>query len=500
MVVRKRVPARAAALRLLVVTALAAVGFGLWLGSGSVVAVSTPPPVPRAHCGPGSMPETSTQGRVPKADYDSGRAAKGYTCNTRQVAHQGASGGFKVLRYRDAHGNTCAFYDSTLLIGRDVAYDLTNGNGLGVVVLDMNDPAHPHKTANLITPTMLTPHESLLLNQRRGLLVAEMGTAATLPGVLAVYDVRTDCRHPKLLSQSLGGLTGHESGFTEDGRTFWISGTVDGLYAVDLTDPRHPQRIFEQHGVRYHGMRLSDDGRTLYAAYIGDPGPGGITGAGLRILDVSQVQERRTNPSVSVLATLRWNGASIPQVAEPFTRDGHRYLLEVDEFVDLFSFSGLTNVAEAPVGAARIINVDDPRHPWVVSDIRLKVHQPDQRTGPQRNDPGAAFPAQGYAAHYCSLPTRDDPKIAGCSMILSGLRLFDIRDVEHPKEIGYFNRPATRKSGLGGLTSVTLPDRLGGYAMSAPAWDRKRGQVWYSDANSGFYVVQLTNGIGSLLR
>ena len=63
------------------------------------------------------------------------------------------------------------------------------------------------------------------------------------------------------------------------------------------------------------------------------------------------------------MSSLTWSGGSIPQVAEPFTRDGHDYLLEVDEFVDLFSLHGLTDLQESPVGAARIINVDDPRHP-----------------------------------------------------------------------------------------------------------------------------------------
>ena len=76
-----------------------------------------PAAVPRADCGPGSRPETSIQGRVPLADYKSGRAERGYLCNTRQVAHQGSSGGFKTLRYTDRKGNTCAFYDSTLLVG-----------------------------------------------------------------------------------------------------------------------------------------------------------------------------------------------------------------------------------------------------------------------------------------------------------------------------------------------------------------------------------------------
>ena len=44
------------------------------------------------------------------------------------------------------------------------------------------------------------------------------------------------------------------------------------------------------------------------------------------------------------------------------------------------------------------------------------------------------------------------------------------------------------------------PEAQGGYAMSQPAWDVARGQVWFTDGNSGFYAVRLTNGVGRLLR
>jgi hypothetical protein len=195
---------------------------------------------------------------------------------------------------------------------------------------------------------------------------------------------------------------------------------------------------------------------------------------------------------VSTLSTLTWHGVSIPQVAEPFTRDGHQYVFEVDEFVDIFSAKALTDINHSPVGAARIIDVDDPRHPVIVSDIRLAVHQPDVHAGEQLKDPGAWFPAQGYAAHYCGLPTRDNPDIAGCSMILSGLRLFDIRDVNHPREVAYFNKPVVK------ATKPTV-FATGAYAMSQPAWDPANDSVWYTDTNSGFYVVKLTNGVEDLL-
>jgi hypothetical protein len=490
------VPSRnraASARRLTVVLALLLTLGAGWAAGGSFGATDPEPAaVPSADCGPGSLPETSIQGRVPKADYESGRAAEGYMCNTEEVSHQGSSGGFKTLRYTDAQGHTCAFYDSTLLIGRDVVSNLLSGDGQGVVVLDMTDPAHPVRTASLTSVAMLSPHESLLVNQERGLLAAELGTAATLPGVLDMYDVKTDCRHPRKLSTTFSSLFGHESGFSPDGRTWYASGAAAGFAAIDVSDPRHPQTLFQQLGVQYHGMRLSDDGRTLYAAHIGTPGPSGLTGGGLRILDVSQIQDRVPHPKVPTLSTITWHGVSIPQVAEPFTRDGHQYLFEVDEFVDLFSLTALTDMRHSPVGAARIIEVDDPRHPVIVSNVRLAVHEADAHAGEQWNDPGASFPAQGYAAHYCGVPTRDNPDIAGCSMILSGLRLFDIRDVEHPREVAYFNRPVVTQ------TKLTVFG-TGAYAMSQPAWDPANDSVWYTDTNSGFYVVRLTNGVEDLL-
>ncbi len=446
-----------------------------------------PQPVPEAACGPGSQPETTTlQGRVPKADFDSGRALRGYTCNTVQVGRHGTSGGFKALRYTDSQGHTCAYYDSTRLFGLDVVSNLLNGTGLGVVVLDMSNPAKPRKTANLITPAMLSPHESLLVNQERGLLVGVMGTLATAPGVLDVYDVRTDCRRPKLLSTTLSGRFGHESGFAPDGKTFWTAGVAGfNMTAVDLADPRRPRTLLTKTGFVAHGLRFSDDGNTMYVANMGVPSANSILDhASLQIYDVSQVQSRTENPKITKVGELSWPGIGIPQVAEPFHRDGRDYVLEVDEFTDWFGDSWTVDFRNRPVGGARIIDVTDPTLPTLVSDIRLEVHQKENRTAEVMSDPGASLPIGGYAAHYCSVPTRNAPNLAACSMLGSGLRVFDIRDVEHPVEVAYFN----------------MPSKGGAAAMSQPAWDPANGSIWYTDGSSGFHVVKLTNGVQQLLH
>jgi hypothetical protein len=482
---------------LLALVASAAVLIGA-IGVSGAQDDTKPHAVPRATCGPGDHPETDIQGRVPQSDYDSGRAAKGYTCNARQVSHHGSTGGFKVQRYVDAAGHVCAYYDSTLMFPKDVLLNAVTG--LGVLVLDMSDPRNPVQTDSLETPGMLTPHESVLLNSRRGILAAETGNATTYPAVLDLYDVKQDCRHPVLLSSAPTGLgsQGHESGFAPDGKTFYIAGNSGQTFqAMDISDPTNPTQVFFKQGVIWHGLRFSNDGRTMYVADDGQfGGTSGnvLTGQGLKIVDVSQIQDRVADPKIRTLSTLTWRYVSIPQAAEPFTRNGHHYLLETDEFAG-FNIGQMMDPSSAKVGAARIINVDHPRKPFVVSDLRLQVHQPANQRGDEQNDPGARIPVQGYAAHYCSVPTRRHPNLAGCSMILSGLRVFDIRDVQHPKEVAYFNQPATPTD-----PNPTNPLAIGGWAMSQPAWDPAHKSIWYTDGNAGFFDVRLTHGVGKLLR
>ena len=481
-------PARRSGVIRLALVAVAAVAAAAVLGAWPSASSTFPSALAAPKCGPGALKETAADGRVPSADYSSGRYKQGYRCNTSQVSHQGSTGGFKVERYVDAAGHVCAFYDSTLFFPKDTLMQAVTG--LGVVVLDMKNPAAPVKTAQLTSPAMLSPHESLLLNPKRGLLGAELGNPATNVSVLDLYDVRTDCRHPKMLSSTPTGGLGHESGFAPDGKTFYITGTAGNtLQAVDVTDPAKPKVLFTQYGVNYHGVRVSDDGNRLYVANIGNSTTN-IASGGLRILDVSQIQSRKANPKAPVLSALTWPEGSIPQAAEPFTRNGHQYLLQFDEFSNFVA--GGVNQTSATVGAARIIKIDDPKHPQVVSNIRLAVHQPEARAGEQQNDPGANSPVQGYAAHYCSVPTRTNPNLVACSMILSGLRIFDIRDVAHPKEVGYFNQPVAQGD------NPLVASSQGAFAMSQPAWDSSHDSVWYSDGNSGFYNVRLTNGLEKL--
>jgi len=416
-------------------------------------------------CDEGSRPE-KIQGKAPLADFESGRAAKGYFCNARQVSHFGSSGGYRVERYVDDAGNECAYWDSTLLWPHNAPEQ--GAEGPGVYVLDMNDPAKPVHTDTLRTPAMQSPHESVRLNHKRGLLVADMGYPTWNPGFLDVYSVKEDCRRPVLQSSVPIGVIGHEGGFAPDGKTFYVASLYGHtLVAVDLTDPQVPVVLWGSAEYQPHGVSISNDGKRLYMAESAFE-DNGFTG--LTILDVGEIQERVLDPTVTLVSRLTWPQLSTPQNATPFTLDGRKYLLETDEFG-----SGKN------IGAARIIDIENEKKPFVVSNLRLAVNK-----GDQTEDPGDDQPFQGYQGHYCSLPSRVDPYIVACSFIMSGLRVFDIRDPEHPREIAYFNKPL-----MPGEHPV-YPTKAGAFNMSAPAYDEATGDIWTTDGHSGFYVVRLT--------
>jgi hypothetical protein len=440
------------------------------LTTGPAVAIPHPPlaPVPKASCGASSKPLADPiQGRVSQQDMNSPEAAHGWTCNLTLGGSFPTPGGFRVWRYEDRNDHVCAFYDSSLGSPLNVI-SLAALPTQGVIVLDMSDPAHPKQTAALTTPGMLSPHESLNLDARRGLLGAETGTGGTNPGTFDVYDVSSDCRHP-ILDSITPIKFGHESGFSPDGRTFWVAGGGGQIIAFDVTNPKLPYPVWTGNAFA-HGLNLSSDGRTLYQT---DP----ING-NLAILDVSQVQERKPAPAVRVLSRSTWDTVSIPQNTIPITVRGHPYLIEFDEFA--FRFNPPT--ADDRVGAARILDIADPAHPTIVSDLRLQVNMREVHQQVESDPYAIGVKTNGYAAHYCAVPTQTDPAIVACSFLNSGLRIFDIRDPLNPRESGYFVSPPMKGA---------APGQGGDLALSQPAFDVERHDVWYSDATSGFYVLHL---------
>jgi hypothetical protein len=435
-------------------------------------------PVPRAECAEGDREETGIQGRVSRADHDSGLAAAGLQCNAELVGQHtqekagidgtivGSVGGYKVHRYVDDLGHECAYYDTSLLPPANAG----DGN-LGVRVLNMDDPKNPQLSMVLNSGAMVSPHESLILSETRGLLIAVAGNLAqaVLPGIVDIYDLNgpLGCQVP----------VGHESGLSPDGNTFYATSFSMGMItALDISDPLLPSLL----GVidaEAHGMSVSEDGTRGYLAI--DPAyiPTGAARSdfGMVIVDLTQFQNREPDPVAPEVSWLQWTGGSIPQSTIPITVDGHPFVIESDEF--------------GP-GASRIIDISDDKNPFIVSNLRLEVHQKDIRdeNPSMEDDPGVDTPfqfAQDYTGHFCNVPNRVNPKIVACGMSISGLRVFNIEDPCEPYEVAYFTAPVQQK---------VFPEGSN-WAYSMPTFAPERQEIWYSEGYTGFYAVKLTNDV-----
>ena len=214
---------------------------------------------PLVRCRRGSRRQPGVDGRVPE-----GSATKGFNCNISRISHQGTEGGFKVYRYVDRAGHVCAYYDSTLMFPLNA---LNPGAGsVGVIVLDMSNPRQPKHTSTLTQPAMVTPHESLNLNARRGLLAAVSGNLSAYPGWVSFYSVARDCRHPVLQSTGPFARLGHESGWSPDGRTFYATSvSFNQITAIDTTNPKSPHVVWEGQ-LDSHGLTLGHRGTRAYIA------------------------------------------------------------------------------------------------------------------------------------------------------------------------------------------------------------------------------------------
>jgi len=439
--------------------------------------------VPRAECGPGSSPETGLQGQVPLADRESGRSAQGYSCNLDLVGRYGPAEGFEGAEWQMTWYGHCAYYDTRYSGSQQRR---------GTIVLDVSDPARPRYSTNLTTPAMGDPWESLKVNPARGLLAAVFASHYQGAGFFDVYDVKADCAHPRLLaSVPVNGL-GHEGGWAPDGKTYYATGISSMVTAIDVTDPAAPRPItaFAVPSV-IHGFGLSDDGRRLYLAHINPDfptvfvggGPNASAGNGLGIHDISQIQDRRPNPVVSLLGTALWTDGQVGQHAAPFTSRGHPYLVFVDELGR---------------GGPRVIDIADERRPRVLTKLKTEIQMPENLETANRDtrrlpteDNGVVPGSFGYDSHYCSLDRTLDPTIVACSEFQSGLRVFDIRDVRHPKEIAYFN-----PGGDGHAAPGSFGGTYAGFTSAQPRIVPERGEIWFTDQDRGFYVVRFANGAG----
>ncbi len=451
-------------------------------------------------CGPGDLPETGLQGQVPREERLSGRSAQGYRCNLERIGHYQGEGASWV----SPSNGRCAYLPTAFL-------GLLRKQSPGVQVIDASDPTQPFLATNLLGPAMqIGPWESLKISETRHLLGGVAAGPIVAAGYFDVYDIGQDCTRPVHLNgndtalQIPNNLLGHEGNWSPDGRTYWSSGAVAGsLTAIDVVDPARPRILWT--GLSgfplNHGVEFSDDGNRLYLA-TGFPG-------GIVILDVSDIQARKPVPRIRQVSRLSWNITSGAQHALPVFHGGRPYLIVPDEFA-----------AEG----VRIIDISDETRPVAVGQIQLEIQRPEH-AGLRAAD-AAGNGLFGYEAHYCDVDRRHNPTALACAFFQSGVRVFDIRQLDRPREIAYFNPPAQvsarsrlagseHASGLGLLPTATDTDpgalvmSIGNYVLDlgrlsdanlSTDWctspPRFVGdQLWVTCQDNGFMVLRFTNGV-----
>lgn len=475
----------------------------------SPAAAGTFPTVPKAHCGPGSLPETGLQGEVPLPDQLDGRSQQGYRCNLELVGRYAGNGGAIMM----AWFGHCA-YMATGYSPTDPDYNTLKG----VVVIDVSDPRHPVATTRLQTPAMINPWEALKANARTGLLATGEGGSFPLTGpgaagpVFDVYDVKHDCAHPLLdRTTNLPDGKGHEGDFAPDGRTYFQSTLTAApsasVVAVDVSQPKHAHEIahWSSSFGPVHALQIADGGNRGYFMIAGlNAGSGDNNG--LVIADTSQIQQRAAHPHIRVISHLFWHDSGESQIGRVVHIHGHPYLIASDEFGAEAEPQLACAKGEPPYGFVHIVDIGNERHPRLVSTIRLQVNDP-ANCHTVLGEQNSAF-ALMYSSHYC---TADDPAnttAIACAWISSGVRVFDVRDPLHPREIAYYNPPAhlDENSIRGGAPyfDVLVGTRTKDATSTQIRWTTDpvthEHELWFMSGENGFQVIKFTNGVYPLTK
>ena len=426
-----------------------------------VVPEALQPASAAGRCGPLDRPETGVAGDVPLVDQITGRAAEGYSCGLSLV-------GYSSLGGRGGNAN--------MAWSGDCAYV----TGDGVAVVDVRDPQHPRHVRTLhgagaddtleTIATIEAPGRTLLATGRYGFY----GTRdAPVTAPVDIWDV-TDCRQPRrLLTVKFPGNV-HNLTFSADGKTLW---STMPLQAMDLSNLRRPRILphIEQdlaasgHPSHFyaHEAVVSPDGKRLYV--------GGQLPLFTEELLVVDIEHWPAQPA-RVIGSVPKPGHSVRSM----TIKGKPYLIASDESILNVAAKGcLPNVLTPFAGASRpaLIDLSNERLPKVRGEIRLPISEPIHCAEQLLSGVNAS-------THYQDVDDPLDTTFAMVSAWNAGLRISDVRDPVHPREVAYFN-PGMYEPGAGSQ---------GGALEQAWAHSRyvpETGHIWLATQTGGFWVLEL---------
>nr|MDQ4041559.1 hypothetical protein [Actinomycetota bacterium] len=449
---------------------------------------------PKAYgdCGPGARPEPGLQGQVPKWAQDNGHSKAGYRCNLELVGQsdiRARGANFQLGWYRE-----CAYVGS--VGGRE--YQPPDELD-GIAVIDVANPRKPTLARFLRSPAGFSQHEGIEVNQRRGMLVTlTQGLSAQY---VELYDVSKDCRRPEFKGRfDAGGPLYHGLRVAPDGITVYASDYTGGgvgqvLHVLDVSDMSNPRLLkawdpLEETPAAHwgiHDLELNADGTRAYLGTVDESNVQGSliaggpsnTGPAMVTLDTSEIQRRVPNPDLKVISSIE-----LPN----FGHTEQRARIGGRPFVFSSGEAPVVGGRNCPWAWGSAIDMSDERRPRAVSEIKLEVNQQDNcdRVGPDQ---------AVYSIHYSGVDDPDRTTKLFYTYYTGGLRVFDVRDPEHPREIAYYHPPPPQRT-------VHYPSSGGfGGDSHTPDWDsatsdvryiRDKRELWFVSVAGGFHVLRLT--------
>ena len=287
---------------------------------------------------------------------------------------------------------------------------------------------------------------------------------------MGIYDIKDDCRHPKEAlrragdhAQPRGQLRPRRDDVLQRRPDAGIVSAVDTQRPDEappdhhvLRQARHPRHDHEpgrqpavplphQRGLAVHDLRRPGHSRATTERTSRSP-----RATGMGIYDISAIQSRKENPQVKP--------GQRPAVGRRPDRPAHPELPPRRQ--------GVRHRGERGRPWRR---PHHRRHRRDEADRGLQGEDRDSDAGeprprPQRDLPGFTKERGGdlqfgYNFHYCNIDKEENPNLLACSAFEQGFRLYDIRDVPHPKEIAYYNNGGDGTRQPGGWGRCTPPTR-----------------------------------------
>jgi hypothetical protein len=204
------------------------------------------------------------------------------------------------------------------------------------------------------------------------------------------------------------------------------------------------------------------------------------------------------NPQPKIVSELYWKDGSTAQHTIAVTIGKKPYVIFADEGGSggnaVATRQAACDAGAIPFPIARIIDMSDEKNPKVVSKLMLEVHDPANCAQVVPDLTGLS--GFLYGAHYCSVDNIHKATTLACGYQNSGIRVFDIRDPIRPREIAYFNPPATPdvSPGSNHVTQRATQQPGGPDWCSAQVhMDVSQGTLWTTCQDNGLLSLKFTH-------